>query len=123
MSFLNFKECLQAEFRARPVPEHLIVALFNRFRQFKVKDNSEGIDLSPEMDIIDFLLCINLLSRIPVDHKIKRKSFQSNLQNVVMFELCDNDDDGCMNPLQILQMLQKVERLFTRESARIDIGS
>lgn len=42
---------------------------------------------------------------------------------LVMFELCDNDDDGCMNPLQILQMLQKVERLFTRESARIDIGS
>jgi hypothetical protein len=40
-----------------------------------------------------------------------------------MFELCDNDDDGCMNPLQILQMLQKVERLFIRESARIDIES
>lgn len=28
-----------------------------------------------------------------------------------------------MNPLQILQMLQKVERLFTRECARIDIKS
>ena len=40
-----------------------------------------------------------------------------------MFELCDNDDDGCMNTLQIIQMLQKVERLFIRESARIDIES
>ena len=40
-----------------------------------------------------------------------------------MFEFCDNDDDGCMNPLQILQLLQKVERLFTRESSRIDIES
>jgi hypothetical protein len=40
-----------------------------------------------------------------------------------MFDICDNDDDGCMNPYQILQMLQKVERLFVRESARIDIGS
>jgi len=42
---------------------------------------------------------------------------------VVMFELCDSDNDGCMNPLQILQMLQKTERLFARESARIDIES
>lgn len=77
-----------------------------------MKENSDGIDLAPEMDIIDFLLAMNLLSRIPIDNKIK-----------LMFELCDNDDDGCMNPLQILQMLQKVERLFTRESSRIDIGS
>lgn len=40
-----------------------------------------------------------------------------------MFELCDTDDDGCMNPQQILQMLQKVERVFARETARIDIKS
>jgi hypothetical protein len=40
-----------------------------------------------------------------------------------MFEICDNDDDGCMNPVQILQMLQKVERLFIRECTRIDIQS
>ena len=50
-----------------------MVALFNRFRQFKVKENAEGIDLAPEMDIIDFLLGMNILSRIPVDHKIKRR--------------------------------------------------
>lgn len=52
-----------------------------------MKENSEGIDLAPEMDIIDFLLGIDILSRIPMDHKIK-----------LMFELCDNDDDGCQNP-------------------------
>jgi hypothetical protein len=40
-----------------------------------------------------------------------------------MFELCDQDDDGCMNPLEILEMLQKVERVFVRESARIEINS
>lgn len=68
----------------RPVPEHLVVSLFNRFRQFKVKENSEGIELSPEMDIIDFLLCINLLSRIPVDHKIKCKPI-TELTKVVAF--------------------------------------
>jgi len=94
----------------KPAPEHLIQALFNRFRPFKIKPEGDGIELGVEMDIIDFLLAMDLLSRIPVDNKIK-----------MMFELCDNDDDGCMNPLQILQMLQKVERLFTRESCRIDI--
>lgn len=40
-----------------------------------------------------------------------------------MFELCDKDDDGCMNPEDILAMLQKVERVFVRESARIEISS
>lgn len=88
MSLINFRDCMSQEFRVRPAPEHLIVALFNRFRQFRVKENADAVELHPEMDIIDFLLGINLLSRIPVDHKIK-----------LMFELCDNDDDGCMNPL------------------------
>lgn len=40
-----------------------------------------------------------------------------------MFEICDQDDDGCMNPEDILSMLQKVERLFVRESQRIEIKS
>ena len=78
---------MNAEFHKRPTPEHLIQALFNRFRQFRLKDNSEGIELAPEMDNIDFLLAMDILSRIPMDHKIK-----------LMFELCDNDDDGCQNP-------------------------
>ena len=55
------------------MPEPLVLALFSRFRQFKVKEGSEGIELSAEMDIIDFLLGINLLSRITIDQKIKCK--------------------------------------------------
>ena len=52
------------------------------------------------MDIIDFLLAMDLLSRIPVDNKIKSKWLPARLTfALVMFELCDNDDDGCMNPL------------------------
>ena len=50
------------------------------------------------MDIIDFLLGINLLSRITIDQKIKRK-FQVVESVLVMFEICDDDDDGCMNPV------------------------
>ena len=37
--------------------------------------------------------------------------------------MCDHDEDGCMVPLDILQMLQRIERLFARETSRIDIDS
>ena len=66
-----------------------------------MKDGSEGFDISIDMDLLDFLLAISLLSRIPVDNKIKRNNLWTNLivLSVVMFELCDSDNDGCMNPL------------------------
>ena len=52
------------------------MALFHRFRPFKIKDFGEGIELGSEMDIIDFLLAMTLLSRIPVDNKLKSKFFK-----------------------------------------------
>ena len=51
------------------------------------------------MDVADFMLGITLLSRIPHDSKIKRKHSKNFLLVIVMFEVCDNDDDGCMNPV------------------------
>ena len=64
------------------------------------------------MDIVDFLLGCNLLSRVTQDKKIK-----------LMFQLCDHDQDGCMNPVHILQMLQRLERVFNRETAKVDVES
>lgn len=55
----------------RPAPEHLIEALFHRFRPFKMLEDK--VDMGAEMDIIDFLLAMDLLSRIDVDLKIKSK--------------------------------------------------
>ena len=40
-----------------------------------------------------------------------------------MFELCDDDDDGCMRPAEILSMLQRTERIFAKECAKVDIDS
>lgn len=40
-----------------------------------------------------------------------------------MFELSDTDEDGCMNPQEILAMLQRVQRLFVDENSRIRINS
>jgi hypothetical protein len=47
-----------------------------------------------EMHILDFLIAMNLLSRVVYDKKMK-----------IIFELCDDDDDGCMRPAEILFML------------------
>ena len=58
------------------------------------------------MDILDFLLAMNLLARIVYDKKLRSKSFREMTLNVVMFELYDDDDDGCMRSAEILQMLQ-----------------
>ena len=40
-----------------------------------------------------------------------------------MFLLCDHDEDGCMVPYDILLMLQRLERLFVRETSRVDVAS
>ena len=45
------------------------------------------------------------------------------LSPLVMFQLCDHDQDGCMNPVHILQMLQRLERVFVRETARVAVES
>lgn len=55
---------------------------------------------------------MNLLARIVQPAKLK-----------LLFELCDDDDDGCMMPDDILNMLQRVERLFAQECARVDLES
>jgi|TARA_B110000305_G_scaffold150306_1_gene166790 hypothetical protein len=46
------------------------------------------------MDVLDFVLAMNLLARIIYDKKLK-----------MLFELCDDDEDGCMTPEDILSMM------------------
>lgn len=64
------------------------------------------------MDTLDFLLALNFLARIVYDKKLK-----------LIFEICDDDDDGCMTSEDILSMLQRVERVFAKESARVNLES
>jgi len=91
------------------------------FRRFKFNDTGSDIDRKQDMDILDFLLATNLLARITYDKKLRRTFFFSYFS--VMFELCDDDDDGCMRPAEILQMLQRVERIFARECSRVELQS
>jgi hypothetical protein len=61
----TFKKCIVAQFTAYPPSEAMINALFNRFRPVRIKENCEGItQAEDELDIVDFLLAMNLLSRV-----------------------------------------------------------
>lgn len=67
LATINFKdltECLNAQFPGKPASEHLVRALFERFRPLKVGRDVEGITQGDAMDIVDFLLGCNLLSRV-----------------------------------------------------------
>jgi hypothetical protein len=74
------------------------------------------------MDILDFLLAMNFLARLVYEKKMRCILLQL-LTFIVMFELCDDDDDGCMRPAEILNMLQKVERIFAKECSKVDVDS
>mmetsp|Transcript_5833 Transcript_5833/g.9338 ORF Transcript_5833/g.9338 Transcript_5833/m.9338 type:complete len:248 (-) Transcript_5833:650-1393(-) len=88
--------------------------MFERFKPFRLDGIREDIHIVNEtqMDVLDFILSMNLLARIVYDKKLK-----------LLFELCDDDDDGCMTPEDILSMLQRVERVFCEECARVDLES
>ncbi len=111
LNYIKFNQCLKNIFSEKPPAEQLVKAMFQRFRPQIVKPDG-GFDSHRDTDILDFLIGINLLSRNTQDKKIK-----------LLFQLCDDDDDGCMTPVQILMMLQKVERIFCRETRRIDLNT
>ena len=46
------------------------------------------------MDVLEFSVTLNFLARIVYDKKLK-----------LIFEICDDDDDGCMTSEDILSML------------------
>jgi hypothetical protein len=74
MSLSAFRSYLLDQFELKPPSENLINAMFRRFRPVRIGDNCEGIQvIEDEIDMIDFLLGMNLLSRITQDKKIKCK--------------------------------------------------
>ena len=95
LSLKEFKVFLNQTFAPRPT-EDLILAMFERFKPFKLVGERERIIASGEhqLDFLDFIIAMNLLSRVV--QPIKRK---------LLFDLCDIDDDGCMMPQDILDML------------------
>ena len=88
--------------------------MYERFRPFRlegVKDETK-VAKESQMDVLDFLIAMNLLARIVYDKKIK-----------LLFWICDDDEDGCMMPDDILDMLKRVKRIFSAECSRVPLKS
>lgn len=86
----DFQQVLRTTFDPPPT-EELVSALHHRFRRFKISQAGEDIEKKAEMEILDFLIALNLLTRHSNSQKLK-----------LLFELCDDDNDGCMRPAEIL---------------------
>ncbi len=63
ISLEDLKKCLEDKFGNKAPGHDLCEALYNRFRPLKIKAGGEGIEQTDDMDIVDFLLGCNLLSR------------------------------------------------------------
>ena len=103
---------MSEEFKGRKPSDSLVYFMFERFKKFKFSEGGHELDRNQQMDILDFLLAMNFLARLVYEKKMR-----------LMFELCDDDDDGCMRPAEILSMLQRTERIFAKECSKVDIDS
>ena len=95
ISFKEFQRIMFMEFDKNRPDDVLLECMFERFKPLKFdRDGKELESGRQEMHVLDFLIAMNLLSRVVYDKKMK-----------MIFELCDDDDDGCMRPAEILYML------------------
>lgn len=56
------------------------------------------------MDILDFLIAMVLLAKIVSERKLD-----------LLFKLCDDDEDGYMTDEDLLDMLERIQRVFNRD--------
>lgn len=95
-TYQQFSKCLCDTISKNHRPNDLLLqTLFNRF-----KSQTSG----DKIDILDFLLTMTILARIIYEKKL-----------ILVFQLCDDDEDGAMTTDQILEMLQRVEIIFAQE--------
>ena len=92
----NFRTFLYNTFAENKPHERLVAAMFERFKMFRLEGDREKMGPSNEssMQFLDFILAMTLLARIVQPKKVK-----------LLFDLCDEDEDGCMMPEDILNML------------------
>lgn len=78
---------LNENFEQNKPAENLVQAMFERFRPFRLDGVKEETQVANEntMDVLDFIIAMNLLARIVYEKKLK-----------LLFWVCDDDGDGCM---------------------------
>ena len=56
------------------------------------------------MCVLDFLIAMVLLAKIVSERKLD-----------LLFKLCDDDEDGFMTDEDVLDMLERIQRVFNRD--------
>lgn len=85
--------------------------MYDRFKIMKL-DESHKVDPNEGTSVFDFIVGLNIISRIVYDRKLK-----------LLFELCDDDDDGSMPPKHLQLMMKSVEKIFSQDPSRQDRDS
>ena len=90
------EKIINQQFSSKPPSSALMKCMIDRFKPYKIEGFKNDCRIVEEnvMDVLDFLLALNFLARIVYDKKLK-----------LIFEICDDDDDGCMTSEDILSML------------------
>lgn len=96
INYATFQKFLNENFPDNKPAESLVLAMFERFRPFRLEGIRDDTKVAPEkdMEVLDFIIAMNLLARIVYEKKLK-----------LLFWICDDDGDGCMTPEDILDML------------------
>lgn len=89
--------------------------LYKRFKPLKFTEDGKELDIEKqEMIVIDFMVALASLSRAIPKYTDKLK---------LIFNFCDDDGDHCMRADEILLMIQRLERIFCKECAQINLES
>lgn len=80
-------------------------------------DKGQVEKVSEVIDLHDIVIALTILSKISNETKLRR-----NL-HLVVFELTDVDEDGCLSPDEVARMIEVIERVLNRENSDIKIRS
>ena len=98
-----------------PPADSLRELLYKRFKPLKFTEDGKELDIDKqEMSVIDLMIALALLSR-------SISKYQDKLR--LIFNFWDDDGDHCMRPDEILLMIQRLERVFCKEWAQINLES
>jgi hypothetical protein len=87
--------------------------MYDRFRPLNFSEDGKRIEMvGVQVSVLDFVMGICVLSRVKYNQKLK-----------LIYDICDDDGDHCMRPAEILLMLQKLERLFSKETTSVNLCS
>lgn len=114
VSYRDYKRYMEDVFNPPPA-DSLRDLLYKRFKPLKFTEDGRELDVEgQDMVVLDLMIALALLSRAIPKYNDKLR---------LIFNFCDDDGDHCMRADEILFMIQRLERIFCKECAQINLES